>query len=250
MRPGAEVTVTNKDLVEHTLTDKAHHLFDTGPIPANGGTATFTAPSKAGRYPFGCTFHPDMAGTLTVRVTGHRSSLTAPRSAKIDHGAKITLRTTLTDIVTHKAIPNARVTLVERAGTHGAFHRAAVRSTNPNGAASVSVSPGVMTQFGWRYAGTSAHQAVTSRVGTVQVRQVVHASLTPARAAAHHPVKVFGTVSPGEKGKQVLLQRLKSGRWVTATTAVSPRCSRVPAGRASRSNRSSLACHAVVIGTA
>ena len=50
----------------HTLTDKKMHLFDTANIPANGGTGTFTAPTKPGSYPFGCTY-PEMAGTLIVQ---------------------------------------------------------------------------------------------------------------------------------------------------------------------------------------
>ena len=67
VKPGQKVTVTNDDSVTHTLTDKASHKFDTGDIPASGGTKTFTAPTQPGRYPFGCTIHPDMKGTLVVR---------------------------------------------------------------------------------------------------------------------------------------------------------------------------------------
>jgi plastocyanin len=66
VKAGATITVTNKDTVAHTLTDKATHKFDTGNIPANGGTGTFTAPTTPGTYKFGCTYHPNMAGTLIV----------------------------------------------------------------------------------------------------------------------------------------------------------------------------------------
>ncbi len=66
VKAGATVTVTNNDSVAHTLTDKATHKFDTGNIPGNGGTGTFTAPTTPGSYPFGCTYHPNMAGTLIV----------------------------------------------------------------------------------------------------------------------------------------------------------------------------------------
>jgi plastocyanin len=66
VKAGQKVTVTNKDSMAHTLTDKATKKFDTGNIPANGGTGTFTAPSTPGTYKFGCTYHPNMAGTLTV----------------------------------------------------------------------------------------------------------------------------------------------------------------------------------------
>ncbi|MFJ7999282.1 cupredoxin family copper-binding protein [Streptomyces sp. NPDC096310] len=64
--PGSKVTVVNKDSVAHTLTATAGKAFDTGTI-GPGKTATFTAPSKAGAYPYICTIHPFMKGTLTVR---------------------------------------------------------------------------------------------------------------------------------------------------------------------------------------
>jgi plastocyanin len=34
---------------------------------AAGGTATFTAPTKPGTYPFHCSVHPQMHGTLVVK---------------------------------------------------------------------------------------------------------------------------------------------------------------------------------------
>jgi plastocyanin len=66
VKAGAKVTVVNNDSVAHTLTDKKTQKFDTGSISGGGGTGSFTAPSTPGKYPFGCTFHPQMAGTLTV----------------------------------------------------------------------------------------------------------------------------------------------------------------------------------------
>jgi len=66
VKAGAKVTVTNKDTVPHTLTDKATMKFDTGTISPNA-SATFTAPTKAGSYPFGCRFHSEMHGTLIVQ---------------------------------------------------------------------------------------------------------------------------------------------------------------------------------------
>ena len=66
VKAGTKVTVVNNDSVAHTLTDKKTHKFDTGSISGGGGTGSFSAPSAPGKYPFGCTFHPEMAGTLTV----------------------------------------------------------------------------------------------------------------------------------------------------------------------------------------
>ncbi|MQS11234.1 hypothetical protein F7Q99_02755 [Streptomyces kaniharaensis] len=62
--PGAVVTVTNADTVEHTLTAQ-DRSFDTGPITP-GGTATFEAPTQPGAYSYLCTLHHFMRGILTV----------------------------------------------------------------------------------------------------------------------------------------------------------------------------------------
>ncbi|MFJ3710512.1 MULTISPECIES: cupredoxin domain-containing protein [unclassified Streptomyces] len=64
--PGAKITVTNKDSTPHTVTATGKKVFDTGTIAA-GKTVTFTAPSKAGSYPYMCTIHQYMKGSLTVR---------------------------------------------------------------------------------------------------------------------------------------------------------------------------------------
>lgn len=63
--PGTKITVTNNDTTTHTMTATKDKTFDTGDI-AVGTSVTFTAPSKAGDYPYDCTIHPFMTGTLTV----------------------------------------------------------------------------------------------------------------------------------------------------------------------------------------
>jgi|SRR6187397_2302942 plastocyanin len=62
---GAGAVVTNDDSVAHTLTADDGHSFDTGSIDS-GSSSTMTAP-KPGRYPFHCSIHPFMHGTLVVR---------------------------------------------------------------------------------------------------------------------------------------------------------------------------------------
>jgi plastocyanin len=66
VHPGDKITVTNLDGVQHTLTENPGTAFDTGTL--NGGaSATITAPSAAGIYPYICDIHPFMRGILTVR---------------------------------------------------------------------------------------------------------------------------------------------------------------------------------------
>ena len=64
--PGAVVTVTNMDSAGHTVTADEGEAFDVD-VGGSGGTATFTAPSAPGSYPYHCTYHPNMRGTLTVK---------------------------------------------------------------------------------------------------------------------------------------------------------------------------------------
>jgi plastocyanin len=61
--PGATVTVHNMDGLEHTVTADGGD-FDS---PAPAGNSTFTAPTKPGSYPFHCSIHPEMHGTLVVK---------------------------------------------------------------------------------------------------------------------------------------------------------------------------------------
>ena len=64
MHPGAHVTVTNTDKVAHTLTARSG-TFDTGLIQP-GQSVTIIAPSADGTYPYFCSVHQYMSGTLVV----------------------------------------------------------------------------------------------------------------------------------------------------------------------------------------
>jgi plastocyanin len=63
--PGETISVTNKDAVTHTFTSVTAGGFDTGLI-SPGQTVTVKAPTTPGSYPYKCTVHPFMTGTLTV----------------------------------------------------------------------------------------------------------------------------------------------------------------------------------------
>ncbi len=62
--PGATVTVTNMDGVTHTISS-AKGGFDTGDI-GSGQSKSFTAPKTPGSYPYICSIHQYMTGTLVV----------------------------------------------------------------------------------------------------------------------------------------------------------------------------------------
>jgi plastocyanin len=60
---GDVIAFTNKDAASHTAT-LDDGSCDTGGIPSDA-TKSLTF-SEAGSYPFHCTIHPDMKGTITV----------------------------------------------------------------------------------------------------------------------------------------------------------------------------------------
>jgi plastocyanin len=62
--PGATVTVDNEDGTAHTVTSDEGDAFDDA---ASGRTSTFIAPTEPGSYPFHCSIHPSMHGTLVVK---------------------------------------------------------------------------------------------------------------------------------------------------------------------------------------
>ena len=64
VKPGASVSITNRDDTTHTVTaDKG--AFNT---KASGkSTTSLRAPTAAGTYTFFCAIHPEMRGTLTVK---------------------------------------------------------------------------------------------------------------------------------------------------------------------------------------
>jgi plastocyanin len=68
VRPGTTITVINKDSDGHDVVAD-DGSFKTRTL-AQGQSATFTAPTKAGTYTFSCSLHSEMTGTGTLVVTG------------------------------------------------------------------------------------------------------------------------------------------------------------------------------------
>jgi len=65
VQPGAGVTVTNDDGAPHTVTADDGHSFGSGTL--SQGSSKAISVSKPGTYPYHCSIHPFMHGTLTVR---------------------------------------------------------------------------------------------------------------------------------------------------------------------------------------
>ena len=63
VRRGDRIVWVNKDLFPHTAT-AVSHSFDSGSIAAEASW-TYVV-SKGGEYPYGCSFHPSMKGTIQV----------------------------------------------------------------------------------------------------------------------------------------------------------------------------------------
>jgi plastocyanin len=63
--PGAQITIKNDDSVEHSVTSQTAGQFDVDVDGKEQGT--LTAPTTPGEYPFYCTYHPSMKGTLIVK---------------------------------------------------------------------------------------------------------------------------------------------------------------------------------------
>lgn len=59
---GDRITWINKDLVPHTVTNKTF----ASQVVAPNASWSYTA-VKPGQYPYGCTLHPTMKATLSVR---------------------------------------------------------------------------------------------------------------------------------------------------------------------------------------
>lgn len=64
VQQGDRIVWVNKDFFPHTATGKAKQ-FDSGSIAVEGSW-TYVA-QKPGEYAYSCTFHPTMAGMITVQ---------------------------------------------------------------------------------------------------------------------------------------------------------------------------------------
>lgn len=69
VKPGATITVVNKDVAKHDVVADQAGLFKTDLLEKDQ-TATFTAPTTPGTYTFSCSVHQNMTGIGTLTVEG------------------------------------------------------------------------------------------------------------------------------------------------------------------------------------
>lgn len=137
------------------------------------------------------------------------TALTPPTAATTKAGAAVTETTKLSDkTTTSYKEPGATVVLTANGSTTGVS-----ATTNSQGVATVTVHPTANTTYTWRFAGDEFDHPATSTTAVVTVEQVVKASLSAKRVKHGKTVQIYGTVSPNEKGKTVVVQTLVRGKW-------------------------------------
>ena len=144
---------------------------------------------------------------------GDATKLSAPPTTTINYGKSIALTTTLTDSTTSKPIPGVVVSLWSRPGSSGPFTKVAAGKTGSSGTSTITVSPTVNTRYEWRFVGSIGHDPATSAIGTLSVAQVVSVAVTKTSVAPGVATVLYGTVSPNESGRTVVLEELVAGSW-------------------------------------
>lgn len=120
------------------------------------------------RTDFGTTFSADRAV-----APPHASKLTISRGSNINAG-KVTVKTKLTDGRSRKPLGHRKVTLFERHGKSGAWHKVATKTTSAKGKAEakVRVKVGKAVRCQWRFGGDKTHKP--SRSKTLKIVAVSH----------------------------------------------------------------------------
>jgi hypothetical protein len=152
---------------------------------------------------------------------------TAPRSAllsltgtaTITFGQQVTLPSRLTDEQTAAGLPGEQVNLfARRAGTAG-DQAAGTATTNTEGAAAFTVSPGATTTYRVSFPGSATYGTADSLQVMITVTPTVSARLHASTITLGRTITATGTVAPNHRGQKVYLRRLAGGAWKGVATA-------------------------------
>ena len=107
---GAVIKLVNKDTMAHSVTSvavdkKGDPLFDVAVAAGRTGTLVVPATLAAGKYPFYCSFHPNMQGTLVVTGKGGD----APEPPKFQQALRIPEVLTGSNISIHMKQAEVRI---------------------------------------------------------------------------------------------------------------------------------------------
>ena len=199
------------------LTNGTPYVFE---VSANNGFAS--GPESA------------ISAPLTPHTSTDVLALSAVHATTIKEGASASVATTLSDKTAHSGVAGVMVHLLKRAaGASGPFTAAGSAKTNGHGQATISVHPKTNTAYEFAFNGNGTYAAApNSSSGVVSVAQRVTASLSASTVAHGHAISVFGTVSPNESGKSVVLEELKSGKWVSLGISARIKNQRLPGSSA------------------
>jgi hypothetical protein len=167
---------------------------------------------------------------LTPHGAGDPSVFATTAPTRVQYGEKASFTATLTDTTDHTGIARATVDLVT-ADSPGATGPQTAVTTDAHGVATAATRPRTNTSARWVYPGSSSHVCTTSAVSTVEVGQLVHASLSAKHVKRGKRVSVFGTVRPQARGKAVTLQRRVAGHWRKVGHRAKIRRQRLPDGK-------------------
>ncbi|MDQ1686296.1 MAG: endo,4-beta-xylanase, partial [Frankiaceae bacterium] len=159
------------------------------------------------------------------------SSLTRGSSTTIAYGRSLVLSTVLRDSTTGSPLVAYDVQLLSRPSTSKPWIVVRTLSTSWTGAASMTVKPGALTMYEWKFAGTPGHAATASTTQTLSVAQVVGLAATATSIRHGYVVKYYGTVSPNEAGQYVYLQILVGKTWKTTALKAKLVSQRLPNGQ-------------------
>ncbi|HEX3901131.1 MAG TPA: fibronectin type III domain-containing protein [Mycobacteriales bacterium] len=243
----------------YTFRVAAINIAGTGPFSVPSAPVTIQTGSGAGGTPTPTptptpsvtpTPTPTQTVTSTPTPTPSTTSSASPthvtlggaRNRVIDGGSSAKIGTTMSAsddtasvrpdraVVADDNVQGAQIDLLSRAGRSGAWNLLRTLTTDAAGSVATRVQPKVNTEYRWRFLGNQIFSPAISPVQVIYVRQVVTASLTSHRTAAGGSVQIYGTVAPNEAGQQVVLQRLRQGRWVDTPATATIHRQKLPSG--------------------
>jgi hypothetical protein len=147
------------------------------------------------------------------------TTLSAPKTATIKYGKRITLHATLTNSASHRTISGATVRLLAKQVGSSSYRTLKTLVTSARGVASASLHPTSNASYKWSYAGSTANTASTSRPQAVTVDATVTLAAKPAKAKLGKKLRLYGTAAPAKAGEKITVEKRVGKSWKKLGTA-------------------------------